>query len=303
VQRHARFPIRDRPHVTDPEGPTAPRAVLVLTRERQLGILLTGVLAPRYRCAVEAEPTRAADRVRDDRPAVVIVDLASLEDDGLQAILDVRSAAPDVPMMAVVGTRGSTFETAAYALGVTDVVHRQAHIRHIAETVEELDPDQAHSDAPRSREEPSPATGDTPIIDEPTTVLVIEDEPGVRRLLERILTRHGYAVLSAADGQQALEYLERPEVRLVFLDLFLPKLGGLALLRRIRELPSPPRTIIITGLEDEELKQQALEIGAFDYLQKPLSVEQVLIAASAAVVLDRQRSGSFWERWKRGKGK
>lgn len=174
-------------------------------------------------------------------------------------------------------------------------------MRHIAETVEELDPAHEQTGVPWNRDGASPSPGDIPIIDEPTTVLVVEDEPAVRRLLERILTRHGYTVLSAADGQEALEYLDRPEVRLVFLDLFLPKLGGLALLRRIRELPSPPRTIIITGLEDDELKQQALEIGAFDYLQKPLSVDQVLIAASAAVVLDRARSGSFWERWKRGR--
>lgn len=284
-----------------PESATAPRPVLVLTRERVLGILLTGVLAPRYRCIVEAEATRAADRVRDDRPAVVIVDLASLEDDGLQAIVDVHGIDPNVPMMAIVGTPDSTFETAAYALGITDVVQRQADVRLIVETVEELDPNHVQTGLPQSREQVSPSPGDIPIIDEPTTVLVIDDEPSVRRLLERILTRHGYAVLSAADGLAAVEHLERPDVRLVFLDLLLPKLGGFALLRRIRELPSRPPVIVISGLEDAELKRQALELGAFDYLQKPLSVDQLLIAASAAIVADRARNASFWERWKRGK--
>lgn len=106
-------------------------------------------------------------------------------------------------------------------------------------------------------------------------VLVVDDEPEIRRALRTTLSRQGYQVLLAASGEEALEELGRRNVDLVLLDLQLPGLDGLEVCRRIRAQSEVP--IIILSVQGEEtVKVRALDLGADDYVTKPFGVDEML---------------------------
>ena len=105
--------------------------------------------------------------------------------------------------------------------------------------------------------------------------LVIEDEPMVRLLLKRLLTRFfPHNVLEAEDGEAGLAIVERERPAVVFVDIFMPKLDGVAFLERLRANPefADMPVIAISSAKDRELVLKLMELGISDYLVKPLEM-------------------------------
>lgn len=118
----------------------------------------------------------------------------------------------------------------------------------------------------------------------PGRVLVVDDESGIRFSLKGILEDEGFAVAEAESGEAGLEHLESGEaVDLVFLDIWLPGQDGLSVLARIREERPDLPVIMISGHGTIETAVTALKNGAFDFIEKPLSLEKVLLAANKAL--------------------
>jgi DNA-binding response OmpR family regulator len=113
-------------------------------------------------------------------------------------------------------------------------------------------------------------------------VLVVDDEPMVRDVLERYLTAEGFAVRSAADGEQALERIDEDLPDLVLLDLMLPKVDGYEVLSRIREQGSTP-VIMLTARGEETDRIVGLDLGADDYVTKPFSPREVVARVRAVL--------------------
>jgi DNA-binding response OmpR family regulator len=105
------------------------------------------------------------------------------------------------------------------------------------------------------------------------TILLVDDEESVQKLLTYPLERDGYRVLQARDGLEALERFEREPVDLVVLDLMLPKADGLEVCKRLRATSSVP-IIMLTARDDELDKVVGLELGADDYITKPFSIRE-----------------------------
>ncbi|WP_407116270.1 response regulator transcription factor [Bradyrhizobium sp. LMG 9283] len=116
----------------------------------------------------------------------------------------------------------------------------------------------------------------------PIKVLVIDDEPPIRKLLRMGLTTQGYEVLEASNGKTALEKLgERPA--LIILDLGLPDIQGHELLRTIRARNESVPIVVLSSRGDELGKVQALDLGADDYLTKPFGMDELLARLRAAL--------------------
>jgi DNA-binding response OmpR family regulator len=119
-------------------------------------------------------------------------------------------------------------------------------------------------------------------------VLVIEDSERLRRSLEHGLRRSGFAVDSVADGEEGLAYAKHGVYDVVVLDLMLPKLDGLDLLRRLRAHGSDVHVVILSAKDQVEERIEGLQLGADDYLTKPFDFEE-LVARIRALV--RRRYG------------
>src|SRR6266508_4640213 len=105
------------------------------------------------------------------------------------------------------------------------------------------------------------------------TILLVDDEEAVQKLLTYPLERDGYRVVSALDGAEALDRFKRERVDLVVLDLMLPKLDGLEVCKRLRASSQVP-IIMLTARDDELDKVLGLELGADDYITKPFSIRE-----------------------------
>jgi two-component system KDP operon response regulator KdpE len=116
----------------------------------------------------------------------------------------------------------------------------------------------------------------------PPKVLVIDDEPPIRKLLRMGLSTQGYEILEAANGKASLELLaQKPD--LVILDLGLPDMQGLELLRLIRARNESVPIVVLSSRGDEAGKVQALDLGADDYVTKPFGLEELLARMRAAL--------------------
>jgi two-component system KDP operon response regulator KdpE len=116
----------------------------------------------------------------------------------------------------------------------------------------------------------------------PLKVLVVDDEPPIRKLLRMGLSTQGYDILDAPNGKAALELLEqKPD--LVILDLGLPDIEGLELLRQIRQRNEGVPIVVLSSRGEEAAKVQALDLGADDYVTKPFGMDELLARIRAAL--------------------
>src|SRR5438034_1435419 len=106
-----------------------------------------------------------------------------------------------------------------------------------------------------------------------STILLVDDEESIQKLLAYPLEREGFRVLQARDGEEALERFASEHVDLVVLDLMLPKLDGLEVCKRLRAESEVP-IIMLTARDDELDKVVGLELGADDYITKPFSIRE-----------------------------
>ena len=119
-------------------------------------------------------------------------------------------------------------------------------------------------------------------------VLVVDDQPQNVRLLEAMLSPHGYEVLTAASGQDALQLLSGEEVDLVLLDIVMPGMDGYDVCRRIREVTSTAYlpVVMVTASGDEQ-KVKALQVGADDFLTKPIDRNELLARVASLARIKR----------------
>jgi two-component system KDP operon response regulator KdpE len=115
-----------------------------------------------------------------------------------------------------------------------------------------------------------------------STILVIDDEPQLRRAMRATLTDLGYAVIESKTGEEALEILRHDTPDLILLDLNMPGIGGLETCRAIRETSDVP-IIVLSVRNSERDKVQVLDAGADDYVTKPFGIQELLARIRAAI--------------------
>ena len=118
------------------------------------------------------------------------------------------------------------------------------------------------------------------------TILIVDDEPGVRSALTGVLQDEGYLVESVATGEACLDRVTRGALDLIVLDVWLPGMDGLATLARLRERQVDAQVVLISGHGNIESAVRAIKLGAFDFVEKPLSLEKTVLVIRNAL---RQR--------------
>lgn len=104
-------------------------------------------------------------------------------------------------------------------------------------------------------------------------ILVVDDEGAVRQLVCDFLQLKGYQTLQAVDGQHALQVIRKENPDLVLLDILMPQMNGLEALRQIKKEFPNTVVVMITALHQEETAKEAIELGAYDYMIKPVNFQ------------------------------
>ncbi len=117
----------------------------------------------------------------------------------------------------------------------------------------------------------------------PARILIVDDESGIRESLGALLRDEGYEIETLSSGEDCLARLKRDEFDLVLLDVWLPKMDGLETLERLQAQDDPPIVVMISGHGNVEAAVRATKLGAFDFIEKPLSLEKVVLVVRNAL--------------------
>lgn len=119
--------------------------------------------------------------------------------------------------------------------------------------------------------------------DEQGRVLVVDDEESVRQLLQRVLQKAGYNVVTASNGQEALAKVTELKVELVLLDIGMPGISGMEVLKQLRANWPDVSVIMATAVADAQTAVEAMKLGAYDYIGKPFNAEDVVLTVQRAL--------------------
>lgn len=113
------------------------------------------------------------------------------------------------------------------------------------------------------------------------SILIVEDDLNIRKLMKEVLAQHGYEPLLARDGEEALDVMDRQHVDLIVMDIMMPQMDGYELTRILRESGSQVPILMATAKEDFADKKKGFTYGADDYMVKPLNEEELILRIGA----------------------
>jgi CheY-like chemotaxis protein len=211
-------------------------------------------------------------------PRVTIIDLRMPEMDGLTVLKEIRAYDPHAPVIILGGGATEDQENQARALRVTDFIRKGLSLDVLVECVNRV------VQIPAKSVSAQPVAGNAAVVDTGETILVVDDEPLVRDLLVQFLGLRGYRALGVKDGFEALSMVDQTSPDLILLDLLMPGMDGVEVLRQLRKREYAGGIIIITGSQDEERLDEAWAMGPQEVLGKPIDLEKLLMSIQLVLV-------------------
>jgi DNA-binding NtrC family response regulator len=253
--------------------------ILIANSDHKYSATLKNILAAYGHEAITVRTGEQALECFDaEHPMVVLLDLAILGLPGLDVLARLKARAPHLPIVAVTGEVPTEIEDRAREMGVTDVLRRRLKMDVIMQAV--MRALQEAGRKPGSAAKAPAPSGET------ATVMVVDDEEEIRELVGEFLKRRGYEIRSAASGEEALQAIRRNPPDLVLLDIYMPGMNGVELLRQLTKDKFPGGVIMLTASQEEPLLKAALDLGAFDVLSKPVDLDQVELAVLVKLMLN-----------------
>ncbi|TSA01777.1 MAG: response regulator [Nitrospiraceae bacterium] len=258
--------------------------ILVIDDERMICDLLRAVFSAHGHEVLTATSGREGlELFRQRKPRFTLLDLAMPGMDGIEVLQEIRKINPDAPVIVLTGGDRDALEIRARGLGVTDFLRKGLPLEVLIKT---MDRAMQRSGKVMEASASAVAVGGAPS-DGPAalSVLVVDDEPQIRSMLSQFLTRRGYLVRVAPDGPTALAMFEQERPRFVILDMYMPGMNGLEMLREMRARKYEGGVLGLTGSQDENLLQGVLDLGAVDVMGKPVDLEKVELAVQLGCIL------------------
>ena len=250
--------------------------ILVIDDDRMNCDLLQAVLTRHgYEVLSATSGVEGLKLFRTHGPRVTILDLRMPQMDGLTVLKEIRAFDPHAPVIILGGGATEAQENQARTLRVTDFIRKGLSLDVLVECVNRV------AQQPVKVESVSMAG---PTADTGETVLVVDDEPLLRDLLVQFLSLRGYRVFGAKDGPEALSMLEKAPADLILLDLIMPGMNGVEVLKTLREKEYPGAVIILTGTHNEEVLEEAWALQPQEVLSKPIDLERLLTAIQLVLV-------------------
>jgi CheY-like chemotaxis protein len=219
--------------------------------------------------------------VKRDRPDAVVLDLMMPRLGGVEALKRIRSFNPGIRVLVVTGAIDPELHRQATLSGASGVFTKPV----AAATLVAALSDPATTPPPKPA---APTPSPVPPAGAPTgRILVVDDNPEVRQMLEDVLSSLGYVTLTAADGATAVRAVltEAPDV--VLLDVNMPGLSGVGALPTIVALAPHAKIIMISGAANEDVLKRSLAFGAHDYVTKPIEISSLSRAIETALAMRR----------------
>ncbi len=270
--------------------------ILVVDDERLMCDLLGSVLARHGHEVLTALNGRdGLELFKTHRPRFTLLDLRMPEMNGIEVLKQIRMIDPQAAVMILTAWGSDALEQQARQLGVVDFLSKRLSLEVLVEAMERTLQQSAQAASPAQAAAPAEAPqAALAAADDGDFILVVDDEPQIRDLLKRFLSLRGYKVRVAADGQQALTMVEQEAPQLIVLDVYMPGINGVEVLRRLRGRKFTGGVILLTGSQDDKLLQEALDLGSVDVMGKPVDLERLALAIQVGYILTEQQGRGSW---------
>ena len=248
--------------------------ILVVDDEQMICDLMRPALSRHGHVVLTATGGREGlELFRQHRPRITLLDLRMPEMDGIEVLEQIRAMDPQASVMMLTGAGSEGLENRARELGVTDFLRKGLSLTVLEGILERV-----MQQPVRAQTLPPLSMGASVGTQETASILVVDDELMIRDLLAKFLAQRGYQVHTAQNGKEALALVERIQPRVIILDLYMPGMNGVAVVRELNAMQYSGSIIMLTASEDEKLLREAWDLGAMDLLGKPVDLDRLLMA-------------------------
>ena len=218
----------------------------------------------------------ALETLKHERPGAVVVDARTADGDVAGLIERIQTVDAALPILilndpSAPAPRNGHAHTSPHPLVLPRDIAEDDLARHVKQQLAAPDPASTVSQWPG-------------------TILIVDDEPRVRAILQDFLTIHSFATTTASSGEEALAQFEQTHPSMVLLDVCMPGMDGLLTLKKMKALRPQVTVIMITGLDEEQTFEQAQGLGADDYISKPFNLDYLQTVLLSKLLLDRTSS-------------
>ena len=257
--------------------------ILVIDDERLLCDLLQEMLQRHgHKVFTAYSGGEGVARHKERRPCFTILDLHLPDMSGIEVLKHIRENDPTATVLILTGAASDKLEREAQELGVTEFL------------IKGLSPEVLMGAVTRTVQAQSPSETGPPTQDnrKGASILVVDDEQEVCELLTEFLTSRGFQVQSAQDGPTALALAlaqtESARPHLIVLDIMMPGMNGIEVLRRLRAKKYAGGVMMLTASTDRTLLKKSLDLEAVDILGKPIDLERLALAIQVGLILNRR---------------
>ncbi|TAJ10372.1 MAG: response regulator [Nitrospirae bacterium] len=258
--------------------------ILVVDDEQMICDLLRAVLSSHgHEVLTATDGHEALTLFQQHQPSITLLDLRMPGMDGIDVLKQIRAMSPMAAVMVLTAGGNVKMENQARELGVSDFLKKGLSFDVVLGAME------------RSLQRSSPAAMALPAgipnrvasveSREGATILVVDDEAMIRNLLMKFLTLRGYRVRVAQNGAEALAMVAQQQPDLVILDMYMPGMNGLDVLRELRARHYVGGAVALTASQDEKLLQQTLDLGSVDVIGKPVNLDRLELVVQVGLLV------------------
>jgi two-component system response regulator (stage 0 sporulation protein F) len=193
---------------------------------------------------------------------------------GIEVLKQIRQIDPEGAVLILTAGASEKLERQARELGVTDFLVKGLPVDALVGAVRQA--------------MPGPVKSSGPAPSEASSILLVDDEPAIRYWLTEALTQRGHRVRAAQDGPTALVLVEAEQPDLIVLDMYMPGMNGVEVLRRLRMRNYTGVTMMLTGSQEDQLLKEALDLGTVDIVSKTADPERIILAIEARLVFTQR---------------
>jgi DNA-binding response OmpR family regulator len=219
------------------------------------------------------------------RPQFTLLDLRMPDMHGIDVLREIRKVDQYAAVIILTAWGTDELESQARKLGVTDFLSKSMTFDAIMASTERVL--QRSVSTPGRRAASGSDTAVPAGAAETGAILVVDDEPGIRDMLTQSLTRLGYRVRVASNGQEALASVEQEKPALIILDMYMPGMNGNEVLKQLRKMMYKNAVILLTASQDQQVLKGVWELGVVDIMGKPLDIERLALVVRLGLLVKR----------------
>ena len=262
--------------------------ILVIESEQMTSELLRSMLAGQNHEVLVAKSGVEGLRLFEERrPRFTLLDFEMPGMDGLHVLAEIRKTDPFAAVIMLDGGVSDAQKVAAWKLGALDFTKKNLPLTALSNALERamLRSPRATDDAWQRFQQSRARSAQAPVTPRVESIMIVDDEPSICTVISEYFTKRGYRVLAAENGLKALSMVKLEAPKLIIIDINMPIMDGLSLVRELRANNYMGGILGLTGLLEGDKLQELLDLGAFDVMQKPVNMERMELAINLGCVL------------------